>query len=182
METGVKITFYNSTYRRINSIYLDCRNCKMVDIPPNVTMAQVCFSTESTPCANFDITDEKIRVSGNIAEGVSMMEVEDTDIVEYETPKLQKYPDFPEYVIESARLQTFIDWPKSMKQTPQQLSAAGFFYTQVADRVICFSCGGGLCEWEEKDDPWEQHAMYYEKCDYLRSMKGSEYISSVKSR
>lgn len=101
--------------------------------------------------------------------------------VERETQTL-KHPDYPEYAIETARLRSFDEWPKTMKQKPKQLTDAGFFYTQKGDRVICFSCGGGLRDWDEHDEPWEQHAMWYSKCDYLKLMKGQEYIDAVKAK
>lgn len=41
-----------------------------------------------------------------------------------------KQPDFPEFAIETMRLQTFDIWPKFMKQRPKELSDAGFFYTK----------------------------------------------------
>lgn len=101
--------------------------------------------------------------------------------VERETQTL-RHPDFPEFAIETARLRSFDEWPKTMKQKPKQLSDAGFFYTQKGDRVICFSCGGGLRDWDEQDDPWEQHALWYDVCDYLRLVKGPEYIEAVKEK
>lgn len=87
--------------------------------------------------------------------------------------KRAQTPHFPEFECTTSRLETFIGWPKSVKQTPEQLSEAGFFYTQKEDRVICFSCGGGLYKWTEKDDPWEQHALHYNKCVYLQLKKDS---------
>lgn len=107
--------------------------------------------------------------------------VNNSTTVERETQTL-KHPDFPEYAIETARLRSFDEWPKTMKQRPDQLSDAGFFYTQKGDRVICFSCGGGLRDWDEQDDPWEQHALWYSKCDYLRLIKGPQYIEAVKAK
>lgn len=88
-------------------------------------------------------------------------------------------PDFPEFANEKARLETFDGWPKSSEQSPQLLSQAGFFYTQKRDRVICFSCGGGLCDWTKEDDPWEQHAWWYNKCSHVRLIKGQAYIIAV---
>lgn len=79
-------------------------------------------------------------------------------------------------------MQSFDVWPKTLKQTPEQLSAAGFFYTHKHDRVICICCGGGLHSWEEDDDPWEQHALHYGTCEYLQLVKGLEYIVSVKGK
>lgn len=90
-------------------------------------------------------------------------------------------PEHPEYAIESARLRSFEDWPKTMKQKPQELSDAGFFYTMKGDRVKCFSCGGGLRDWDEMDVPWEQHAQWFGHCEYLQLIKGQEYIDQVKA-
>lgn len=87
--------------------------------------------------------------------------------------------EFPEFAIETIRLRTFDDWPKIMKQKPEAMSDAGFFYTQISDRVLCFSCGGGICKWEENDDPWEQHAIWYSKCEYLLLVKGPEYVATT---
>lgn len=109
----------------------------------------------------------------------------DGEIMEWSNSEmltLQKKPDFPEFYIEKARLQSFNDWPKTLKQIPDQLSAAGFFYTQRDDRVICFCCGGGLHTWEEQDDPWEQHALHYGTCEYLEVVKGPEYVTSVQEK
>lgn len=89
----------------------------------------------------------------------------------------QKRPEYPNYAIEAKRLESYEDWPKIMKQKPKELSDAGFFYTGKSDRVKCFSCGGGLKDWEAEDEPWEQHAMWYNNCEYLKLMKGEEYIS-----
>lgn len=88
-------------------------------------------------------------------------------------------PDHPEYAVEAKRTESYEDWPKTMRQKPQQLSDAGFFYTGKGDRVCCFSCGGGLKDWEENDDPWEQHAMWYGKCEYLKLMKGTAFIEKM---
>lgn len=88
-------------------------------------------------------------------------------------------PEHPEYAIESARMRSFEDWPKTMRQTPEQLSDAGFFYTMKGDRVKCFSCGGGLRDWDVMDVPWEQHARWFGHCAYLLLVKGQEYVDTV---
>nr|AAL92171.1 inhibitor of apotosis protein 1-like protein [Aedes albopictus]ABP35664.1 inhibitor of apoptosis protein 1 [Aedes albopictus]ABP35665.1 inhibitor of apoptosis protein 1 [Aedes albopictus]ABP35666.1 inhibitor of apoptosis protein 1 [Aedes albopictus]ABP35667.1 inhibitor of apoptosis protein 1 [Aedes albopictus] len=89
----------------------------------------------------------------------------------------QKRPEYPNYAIEAKRLECYEDWPKFMKQKPKELSDAGFFYPGKSDRVKCFSCGGGLKDWEAEDEPWEQHAMWYSNCEYLKLMKGEAYIA-----
>ncbi|XP_030570106.1 death-associated inhibitor of apoptosis 1 isoform X1 [Drosophila novamexicana] len=89
------------------------------------------------------------------------------------------FPEYPEYAIESARLRSFEDWPRNMKQKPQQLAEAGFFYTGVGDRVRCFSCGGGLKDWDDNDEPWEQHALWLSQCRFVKLIKGRLYIDAV---
>lgn len=90
-----------------------------------------------------------------------------------------KPPEHPEYAIEAVRLRSYEDWPKMMKQNPQQLTDAGFFYTSKGDRVKCFSCGVGLRDWDENDEPWEQHALWHSTCEYLKLVKGPAFIASV---
>lgn len=89
-------------------------------------------------------------------------------------------PDFPSYSSKEKRLETFVEWPESTHQSPETLSEAGFFYTQKDDRVICFSCGGGIFKWEKEDDPWEQHALWYAECIYLRQNRKVNFIMATK--
>ncbi|KAL1492133.1 hypothetical protein ABEB36_012621 [Hypothenemus hampei] len=97
-----------------------------------------------------------------------------------------KGPAHPDKVTFNIRLNTFLNpsasWPRSMKQKPRDLAEAGFFYVGKGDQAVCFCCGGGLKDWEETDDPWEQHALWFPKCQYLLQKKGSEYIKSVKEK
>lgn len=87
--------------------------------------------------------------------------------------------EFPEFAVETNRIASYTDWPKFLKQRPQDLSDAGFYYSGKGDRVCCFSCGGGLKDWEEGDSPWEQHAMWYGNCEYLKLMKGKHFIDQM---
>lgn len=82
---------------------------------------------------------------------------------------------YPKYTNLASRLRSYDDWPKAMKQKPDQLADAGFFYTKTSDRVACFSCGGVLRDWEDDDDPWEQHGLHFESCKYLQLIKGYGY-------
>lgn len=89
-------------------------------------------------------------------------------------------PAYPEFAVEAKRLESYDDgWSKTINQCPHQLSDAGFFYTGKRDRVCCFSCGGGLKDWEKNDEPWEQHAMWYGKCEYLKLIKGPVFIEKM---
>lgn len=95
-----------------------------------------------------------------------------------ENPK----PVFPGMAIESRREESFKFWPIQMAQTPKQLADAGFFYTGKGDRLICFYCGGGLHTWRVNDDPWEQHALFYDTCIYVQVMKGTKFIEDIKKK
>ncbi|XP_047990048.1 baculoviral IAP repeat-containing protein 3-like isoform X2 [Leguminivora glycinivorella] len=88
-------------------------------------------------------------------------------------------PVHPRYATEAARLRTFKDWPKSMKQKPEELAEAGFYYTGQSDKTKCFYCDGGLKDWEEDDVPWEQHARWFDRCAYVQLVKGRDYVQKV---
>jgi baculoviral IAP repeat-containing protein 7/8 len=93
-----------------------------------------------------------------------------------EYPKRFEHPDFAEA---SHRLESFKNWPENSSVKPVQLVEAGFFYLGDEDKVCCFCCGGGIRHWQETDQPWEQHAFWYGKCDYVKFIKGPEYTKSV---
>ncbi|KAL3881722.1 hypothetical protein ACJMK2_028122 [Sinanodonta woodiana] len=86
----------------------------------------------------------------------------------------------PQYQTFSNRLGTFKNWPSHLTQTPRELALAGFFSLGKADVVRCFSCDGGLKNWEPEDDPWIEHARWFPNCDYLRHVKGDEFIQLVR--
>lgn len=88
---------------------------------------------------------------------------------------------YPEFADQLKRLYSYEAWPLMMKQRPPAMSEAGFFYTGKGDRVLCFHCGGGLRDWEEMDIPWEQHAWFYDKCEYLKLMKGQKFIDEIQA-
>ena len=52
--------------------------------------------------------------------------------------------------------------------------------TGRGDRVVCFSCKGGLKDWEKNDDPWLEHAVWYPNCPFLLNEKGENFISEAR--
>jgi baculoviral IAP repeat-containing protein 7/8 len=86
----------------------------------------------------------------------------------------------PEYLCTNNRLKSFKYWPKHLPTRPEQLSAAGFVYTNIGDRAYTFCCNTKLSQWTPGDDPWEQHARWSFGCQFLQLMKGSKFIAEVK--
>lgn len=78
-----------------------------------------------------------------------------------------------------ARFATYEDWPKSMKQTKKSMAAAGFYYTGNGDKVSCFSCGVGVHQWEEDDDPWVEHAKWNPYCEFVLKEKGENFVKDI---
>jgi len=76
------------------------------------------------------------------------------------------------------RLKTFqkLMWPVGLKQKPNMLAEAGFFYTGASDMVTCFYCNGGLQNWELCDTPFEEHAKYYPDCGFLNITMSPQYV------
>lgn len=73
-------------------------------------------------------------------------------------------PRHPSYSLKMARLNSFKNWPESMKQKPDDLAEAGLFYTGEADRTLCYQCGGALVEWEPDDVPASEHDHWFPEC------------------
>lgn len=86
-------------------------------------------------------------------------------------------PHHPKYKTKKARLKTFRNWPKYIRQRPDDLSDAGFFYTGKSDVVTCYSCGYGIRSWEVDDDPWGEHIRWYSYCDHIQLNKTQEEIN-----
>lgn len=81
------------------------------------------------------------------------------------------------YLKKEKRLESFKSWNKSISKI--ELSEAGFYWNGKNDEVICFHCGVGLKNWEESDDPWEQHAYWGKNCLFLQLKKGKSFITTV---
>lgn len=57
-----------------------------------------------------------------------------------------------------------------------------FLLLGKGDQTLCFHCGGGLKNWEEDDDPWEQHALWFSRCNFLILKKSPEFVRKVCSQ
>jgi len=89
-------------------------------------------------------------------------------------------PKFCSFVYYDNRLKSFFDkWPQSLAQKPTELASAGFFYTGIGDRVICFHCGLGLKDWAPQDHPWQEHIQWNPSCTYIHKMKVKQTIAEV---
>ena len=103
----------------------------------------------------------------------------ENNIVKYVKPMI------PEYQLYSKRLDTFQEkgWPIGLSQSPVELSSAGFFYTGMSDKVICFSCSGGLNKWKKSDIPLDEHLKSFPECMFARLLtsKTSVYKSENSS-
>ncbi|KAM8863994.1 baculoviral IAP repeat-containing protein 7 [Spinachia spinachia] len=86
---------------------------------------------------------------------------------------------YPELEAEDSRVTTFHNWPSEASVGPDVLARAGFFYTGHGDNVKCFHCDGGLRNWEPGDDPWQEHAKWFPRCEFLIQERGQDYISNV---
>jgi baculoviral IAP repeat-containing protein 7/8 len=75
----------------------------------------------------------------------------------------------PEYRLHSQRMKTFVTWPVALKQKPEDLVNAGFYYSGQSDYTICFSCGVLVGNWEPTDNPWVEHEkLLLKSCSFLQ--------------
>lgn len=87
---------------------------------------------------------------------------------------------YPEYRYEINRIHSFKEWPQALSPKRDDFIDTGLFYTGNGDKVICFSCGLGLKDWETGDNPLTEHARWTEGCRYLDHVKGERFVDSVK--
>lgn len=91
-------------------------------------------------------------------------------------------PKHPSQASPDARLRTYEKWPTTCPKRPQELVVAGFFYIGVNDYTKCFHCDGGLCNWDSNDDPWEEHARWFPRCQFVLLSKGETYVQDCLKR
>lgn len=67
------------------------------------------------------------------------------------------------------RLDSFTSYPiKAYHPRPSELAALGFYYEGAGDKVRCFSCNVGLCNWVTSDFVMNEHHRWsLGKCRYL---------------
>ncbi|CAG2225808.1 unnamed protein product [Mytilus edulis] len=90
-------------------------------------------------------------------------------------------PKYPKYAVRRQRLDSFQHWPPYLTQSPDEMALAGFFYAGSEDHCRCFSCGGSLRNWEPGDQPWVEHARWYQNCAFVRNCKGDRFIQDVQT-
>lgn len=63
------------------------------------------------------------------------------------------------------------------------MAAAGFFHSnRPGDSVTCYVCSAGLKDWDADDDPWYFHARFFGECEFVRLMKGKEFIKNAREK
>ena len=73
------------------------------------------------------------------------------------------------YMWYNNRLQSFCHWPKAHPISDESLAGAGFYYTDISDKVKCFWCKTQLHQWEVFDSPIEQHKKHSKgDCNFLK--------------
>lgn len=162
-----------------------------------------CRFVRSIPCGNVPIGVDPNTIPASIPKGVDVCGPYGTVYMPYSGPDNEEFnvesatmwkssnvedtnalrpPKHPDYASYDARLHTFDTWPKAMSQTKEELASAGFFYNGNGDQTLCYHCGGGLRDWEPEDDPWEQHAKWFDYCSYLLMIKGKEFVEKIIGR
>ena len=96
-----------------------------------------------------------------------------SDCIPEETPMFTKY--MASY---DARFKTFTTWPIQIKQTPEELASAGFYYTGNSDKVVCFACNLRLKEWTTADHPFREHQQWSPECKFIH-MVGTTPVTSI---
>ena len=83
---------------------------------------------------------------------------------------------YPDYLLFKHRVVSFKSWPPQLSQKNTDLANAGFFYSNVSDRVTCFACGVRLYGWKIRDDPWIEHYKNAKHCLYLNMVGGVRIV------
>lgn len=105
------------------------------------------------------------------------------EVSEQPGPQDRTVPSQPGYIEYSHRLESLALCPK-FKQTlnPVWYAAAGFFYTGVGDKLMCFHCGEVMNEWKRRDDPWKVHHRFNPSCKFVNDHITRHYFGRLSPR
>uniref|UniRef100_A0A2H8TUU0 Apoptosis inhibitor IAP n=1 Tax=Melanaphis sacchari TaxID=742174 RepID=A0A2H8TUU0_9HEMI len=80
-----------------------------------------------------------------------------------------------------ARLKTFDNCPRTLKQDINTLCKAGFFYSGngQTDFTTCYFCALTLSNWTDDDEPWINHAKWSKNCGHLFLNKSKNFVDKV---
>ena len=83
-------------------------------------------------------------------------------------------------VLKKARRRTFDSWPQDIFPSCAHMIAAGFFYCNVGDRVICIYCNLVCQQWTPNtDDPWEVHKTLSLTCPLVIAILRQQETSPI---
>ena len=71
-------------------------------------------------------------------------------------------------IVDRARTYTFSNWP-SITPSAQEMTCAGWWYTNIADRVMCIHCDTMFHNFSETDRPYEIHRLKSPRCFFIRT-------------
>ncbi|XP_052814217.1 baculoviral IAP repeat-containing protein 3-like [Mya arenaria] len=72
------------------------------------------------------------------------------------------------------RLRTFDTYPPQMVPDKYEVAKAGFYYTGLSDRVICFRCDIKLKDWEKYDNAMNEHDKCLAKAEFFYTNVGDK--------
>nr|BDV49836.1 MAG: baculoviral IAP repeat-containing protein [Penaeus semisulcatus pemonivirus] len=91
-----------------------------------------------------------------------------TFVQRFTRPRInKKFSSYDSLRFETARLETFIDWPVKWLH-PSELAADGFYYLRTADHCACIFCRGIVGKWEPGDTPRREHHLHFPHCPFIR--------------
>lgn len=155
-----------SIVHEIMTSTLDCRpNVMETDSAPNL-FAKRTSSEQSRKLGNTTAFVLKTPYASSVVRGTSgvRMRVENIPPPVVQKSETWKYSD---YVNFATRYASFQEWPKFLKgSNKMDLVRSGFVYTEIGDKVTCFSCGWTLKNWEPYDDAYREHLRWSENCTF----------------
>jgi hypothetical protein len=79
-------------------------------------------------------------------------------------------------VLQAVRLKSYESWPLSFMD-PEEMDAAGFYYTGYGDFVSCPFCKALMGYWTSDDMPFDKHKQLRPNCSFVAGQISTDPVA-----
>lgn len=137
-----------------------------------------CWFVRNANGGAFDVVDHKLPVAKQLSTSVPSHGNPPTfrSTASERQRSASSRPKHPDFTSEQSRVESFRESRVPRGQSVEVLAKAGFFHVGPGDNVRCYSCGGGLKNFQPSDEPWKEHKRLFPFCPHLKERQNVSQV------